>query len=56
MGPPPVIQDTAELFSGDVLVHDGLQGAVSLQLFQSGIDSILQSGALCHANGVVSSA
>ena len=46
----PVAQmSAAGLFSGDVLVHDGLQGAVSLQLFQNGVDSVLQRRVLCHA-------
>ena len=50
----PVAQmSAAGLFSGDVLVHDGLQGAVSLQLFQNGVDSVLQRRVLCHADGVV---
>ena len=50
----PVAQmSAAGLFGGDVLVHDGLQGAVSLQLFQNGVDSVLQRRVLCHADGVV---
>ena len=35
-----------KILCSDVLVHDGLQGAVSLQLLQSSVDGILQGRAL----------